>query len=133
MLTQKAKYALKALKVLAHHYNTEPMLIATISEQEGIPIKFLQSILLQLKQNHILISKKGKGGGYALAHKPKATNIATILRIIDGPIALLPCASLHFYKRCLDCKEADCTIRNILASTRDATLKILEKKTLKDL
>ena len=133
MLTQKAKYGLKALGYLARHYTQGPLLIADIATAEKIPIKFLQSILLLLKKNNILDSKKGLGGGYFLIAKPKNTNLATVLRIINGPIAMLPCVSLNFYERCKDCNEKDCNLHNIFAEVRDTTLRIFEKKTLKDL
>ena len=133
MLTQKAKYGLKALGYLARHYAQGPILIADIAASEKIPLKFLQGILLLLKQNNILASKKGLGGGYFLNDKPKNINLATVLRIINGPIAMLPCVSLNFYERCKDCNEKKCTLHNIFEQVRDATLKIFDKKTLKDL
>jgi Rrf2 family protein len=133
MLTQKAKYGLKALGYLARHYAKGPVLIAAISQQEKIPVKFLQSILLTLKQHQILDSKMGQGGGYFLVDKPKNINLATVLRIINGPIAMLPCVSLNFYERCNDCDETTCNLHPIFEQVRDATLKVFEKKTLKDL
>ena len=133
MLSNRANYALKALSVLAANYGGEPVLIAHISTTKNIPLKFLQAILLQLKQQNILGSKKGKGGGYYLLQQPKQTSIASVLRIVDGPIALLPCASLNFYKQCVDCDEVNCKLKHIFTQTRDATLKILNKKTLASL
>ena len=133
MLSKKAQYGLKALGYLAEKYGDGPVLIADIAEKKSIPIKFLESILLLLKQHNILQSKKGKGGGYYLTEHPKKTSIASVVRIIGGPIALLPCASLNFYEKCGDCNEETCGLRRTMTIVRDATLKVLEKKTLLDL
>jgi Rrf2 family protein len=133
MLSKKTQYGLKALGYLAGHYGKGPVLIADIANRKNIPIKFLESILLLLKQNHILDSKKGKGGGYFLPLPPKSINLAKAIRIIDGPIAMLPCVSLNFYEKCKDCDELCCGLNRVMALTRDATLKVLEKKTLQDL
>lgn len=133
MLSKKTQYGLKALGYLAEKYGNGPVLIADIAEKKCIPIKFLESILLQLKQNKILESKKGKGGGYYLIDSPKKVTIAQVIRIIGGPIALLPCVSLNFYEKCGDCDEENCGLRRTMAVVRDATLRVLEKKTLCDL
>jgi Rrf2 family protein len=133
MISKKTQYGLKALGYLAAHYGKGPVLIADIAEKKKIPIKFLESILLLLKQHDVLESKKGKGGGYFLAHAPKKTTLAAVIRIMGGPIALMPCVSLNFYEKCADCDEEHCGLRKVMAITRDATLKILEKKTLQDL
>lgn len=133
MLSKKTQYGLKALGYLAEQFGKGPVLIADIADKKCIPIKFLESILLQLKQNKILDSKKGKGGGYYLLQSPKLISIAQVIRIIGGPIALLPCVSLNFYEKCGDCDEEHCGVRRTMAMVRDATLKILEKKTLCDL
>jgi len=133
MLSKKTQYGLKALGYLAEKYGNGPVLIADIAEKKCIPIKFLESILLQLKQNKILESKKGKGGGYYLIESPKKVTIAQVIRIIGGPIALLPCVSLNFYEKCGDCDEENCGLRRTMAVVRDATLRVLEKKTLCDL
>jgi Rrf2 family protein len=133
MLSKKAQYGLKALGFLASRYDDGPVLIAEIARQKKIPVKFLENILLNLKKNKVLDSKKGKGGGYFFATHPGKITIAQALRIIDGPIALLPCVSLNFYERCRDCNEAICGLNKVMAQTRDATLKILEKKTVLDL
>jgi len=133
MLSKKTQYALKALGYLAGKFGEGPVLISEISRKKKIPIKFLETILLELKQAQILDSKKGKGGGYYLLQSPKKTNLATAIRIVGGPIALLPCVSLNFYEKCKDCNEAICGLNKTMAQTRDATLKILEKKTLAEL
>jgi Rrf2 family protein len=133
MLSKKTQYGLKALGYLASRYGQGPILISEIAKKKKIPIKFLESILLQLKNKGVLDSKKGKGGGYFLANAPKKTSLAVAIRIVDGPIAMIPCVSLNFYEKCKDCNEATCGLNKAMAFTRDATLKILEKKTLYDL
>lgn len=133
MLSKKTQYGLKALGYLAARYGQGPVLISEIAQKKNIPIKFLETILLQLKNKGILESKKGKGGGYYLANTPKKTTLAVAIRIVDGPIAMIPCVSKNFYEKCDDCDESVCGLRKSMLWTRDATLKILEKKTLHDL
>lgn len=133
MLSKKTQYALKALGYLTEKYGEGPVLISEIAEKKNIPFKFLECILLELRNDGILESKKGKGGGYLLAQKPSSVNLARIIRLIGGPIALVPCVSLNFYEKCEDCDETTCGVNRVMAQTRDATLKILEKKTLRDL
>jgi len=133
MLSKKTQYALKALGYLASKYGEGPVLISEISKTKKIPIKFLETILLELKQAGVLDSKKGKGGGYYLAQNPKKITLAKAIRLVGGPIALIPCVSLNFYEKCADCDEATCGLYKAMAVTRDATLKILEKKTLMEL
>lgn len=124
---------MRALGYLAGQYGQGPVLIADIAERKKIPIKFLENILLQLKTAGILESKKGKGGGYFLAKHPRKIRLAEIFRIIEGPIALLPCVSLNFYEKCEDCNEKKCALNRVMIQARDATLKILEKRTVVDL
>ena len=133
MLSKKTQYALKALGYLAGKYGEGPVLISDISKIKKIPIKFLETILLELKQAGVLDSKKGKGGGYFLIESPKKTTLAQAIRLVGGPIALLPCVSINFYEKCKDCDEAVCGLNKAMKITRDATLKILEKKTLAEL
>lgn len=134
MLSHKAKYALKALTVLAKEYGHGPVLIADIAQREGVPRKFLELILLELKNNGLLQSKKGKGGGYTLARSPQLIHIGEILRAVDGPIALLPCVSKSAYTRCEECRdERTCGIRLVMKDVRDATSQILEATSLADL
>ncbi|MBP9741443.1 MAG: Rrf2 family transcriptional regulator [Chitinophagaceae bacterium] len=133
MLSKKTQYALKALIYLAEKKTTGPVLISEISKKKKIPLKFLESILLELKKSEILESKKGKGGGYFFAQDPKKVPIAKVMRLIDGPIALLPCVSLNFYEKCKNCDEKKCGLSNVMISVRDASLKILEKKTIADI
>lgn len=133
MLAKKTQYALKALTYMAEQHKEGPILIASIAEKKKIPIKFLESILLELKKAGILNSKKGKGGGYFLNLDPDKIQLATIMRLIEGPIALLPCVSLNFYKKCTDCNEKKCGLNKIMIEVRDSTLKVLENRTIQDL
>ena len=131
MLSKKTKYGLKALSYLSKQEENNPVLISDISTSENISRKFLESILLTLKRNGILSSKKGKGGGYFLLKKPNEIKISTVLRVLEGPIAMLPCVSLNYYERCDDCvNEEECSLSILMAEIRDSTLKILENKTL---
>lgn len=133
MLSKKAQYAIKALEYLATRSDKSPVLISEIAEKKQIPLKFLENILLELRKADILESKKGKGGGYLLKASPDQTSVANVIRIIDGPIAMLPCVSLYFYKPCDTCDPDNCRIKTLFAEARDAVLGVLEKKTLQDL
>lgn len=133
MLSKKAQYAIKALEYLANRYTEGPVLISEIAEKKQIPLKFLENILLELRKADILESKKGKGGGYLLKESPDQTTVANVLRVIDGPISMLPCVSLYFYKPCETCDLDQCRIKDMFAEARDAVLDVLEKKTLQDL
>jgi Rrf2 family protein len=133
MLSKKAQYAFKALMYMAQKKDNQPVLIAEISKKRRIPLKFLENILLELKKHGILESKKGKGGGYFFKMPPSEISMARIMRLIDGPIALLPCVSLYFYERCKNCDEHHCGLHDTMILVRDATLRILEKKTVADL
>ena len=133
MLSKKTRYAFRALSYLAENYGKGPVLISNISSEKKIPLKFLENILNELKKADLLESKKGKGGGYSLRVSPRNISLATVIRVINGPIALLPCVSLNFYEKCADCNEENCGLRKMMTITRDATLKILEKKTLNDI
>ncbi len=131
MLSKKTKYGLKALSYLAKQEQNVPVLISDISTSENISKKFLESILLTLKKSGILSSKKGKGGGYYLLKEPAEIKISTIIRLLEGPIAMLPCVSLNYYEKCDDCvNEEKCSLSILMAEVRDSTLKILENKTL---
>jgi Rrf2 family protein len=133
MLCNKTKYALKALQVLAKEYGQGPVLISEIARRENIPPKFLELILLDLKNQGILQSKKGKGGGYFLARSPQSVTVGQIVRVMEGPLALLPCVSRTSYMRCRECRdERTCGIRIVLKDVRDATAKILDSTTLAD-
>lgn len=133
MLSQKAQYAFRALTHLVNHYEKGPVLISEIAQCKHIPLKFLENILLQLKNAGILDSKKGKGGGYYLKTHPSQTSVASVIRIVDGPIAMLPCVSLYFYQKCKNCDEHNCGLHGIMEAVRDATLGVLEHRTLQHL
>lgn len=133
MLSKKAQYAIKALEYLANRYLDGPVLISEIADSKNIPLKFLENILLELRNAGVLISKKGKGGGYLLRESPSQTNLATIIRAIDGPISMLPCVSINFYKPCEACNQELCRINRLFADARDAVLRVLEQQTLQDL
>jgi Rrf2 family protein len=134
MLSHKSKYALKAMMVLAKEYGQGPILIADIAQREGIPRKFLELILLELRNRGILQSKKGKGGGYFLGRPPQQVSLGEILRDIDGPLAPIACVSHTAYVRCQDCRdERTCGVRMAMQEVRDATAKILDSTTLADL
>jgi Rrf2 family protein len=133
MLSNKAQYAFRALTMLVDRYEKGPVLISEIAKKKRIPLKFLENILLQLKKAGILESKKGKGGGYYISKNPAQTSIAAVLRIVDGPIAMLPCVSLYFYEKCSNCDERNCGLHDIMENVRDAQLNILENRTLQDL
>jgi Rrf2 family protein len=130
----KTKYGLKALSYLARENSDDPVQIVVISEAENISQKFLESILLILKKADILQSKKGKGGGYFLAKPANEITIASVLRVLEGPIALVPCVSLNFYEKCDDCPDEEtCSVHKLMVQVRDTNLSIFENTTLADL
>lgn len=132
-LSKKGKYALRALYHLAREHGRGPVLIATLSKQESIPHKFLELILLHLKNNGLVDSKKGRNGGYYLSRKPEQVTIGSIIRLIDGPLAPLPCASETAYRKCEECvDEHICGTRIVMRRVRDAMAEILDRTTLAD-
>ena len=133
MLSSKTKYALQAVLVLAEEYDRGPVLISTLAERERLPKKFLELILLELKNHGLLRSKKGKGGGYALARPPAEITMGHVIRVLDGPLAPTPCVSQTAYHRCGECRdEARCGIRLVMKDVRDATARILDNTSLAD-
>ncbi|HRI80626.1 MAG TPA: Rrf2 family transcriptional regulator [Cyclobacteriaceae bacterium] len=131
MLSKKCKYAIHALVYLAERYQQGPVHIQDIAEKQRIPKKFLEAILLEMRNAKILHSKKGKGGGYYLYKKPEDVNMIEIIRLMDGAIAMLPCVSLNYYEPCEECRdEKTCGIRDAFTGVRDETLKLLSKSTL---
>ncbi|HET8962836.1 MAG TPA: Rrf2 family transcriptional regulator [Chitinophagales bacterium] len=133
MLSKKAKYGLMAVFRLAKEYGKQPMLIVELAEQENIPRKFLEIILLELKNEGILISKMGKGGGYTLAKSPSKIKIGQVVRALDGPLAPIPCVSKTAYQPCEECvSERTCNIRLIMKQVREATATILDTTSLAD-
>lgn len=134
MISQKAKYALRALVVLARAGSSdEALMISDIAERQRIPKKFLEQILLELKHRGIVMSRRGKSGGYLLLKSPDAVTFGEVLRIVDGPIAPLPCLSRIAYRRCEDCAdEGNCEIRRVFARVAEATREVLDNTTLAD-
>lgn len=131
MLSQKAKYALKAMLALAERENGELLQAGDIAEQQNVPRKFLELILLDLRKHGLVHSHRGKHGGYALAKPADAITFGQIIRIMDGPLAPIPCASLTGYRRCVDCAdEKACAIRRAMREVRDAAAGILDNLTL---
>jgi len=134
MISKKTKYGLKALTFLARQENNTPVQIEVISKSENISQKFLESILLTLRKNGFLGSKKGKGGGYYLLKKPEDIKMSSIMRILEGPIAMVPCVSLNFYEKCDDCPDENaCAVHNLMIEVRDSTLNIFNNRSLADL
>lgn len=120
--------------MLAQRYGEGPILISEVASHDKMPRKFLELILLELKNHGLLQSKKGKGGGYFLAKPPHTITVGQIVRHIDGPIAPLPCVSRTAYMRCDECAdERTCAIRLVMKDVREATAKILDNVTLSDM
>lgn len=134
MLTQKAKYALRALAVLAVADSRVPLPIHEVADRAHAPQKFLESILLELRRHGVLSSTRGKAGGYVLARPAREVRIGDVIRMVDGPLAPIPCASLTAYRPCADCPDPeDCVIRRMMRRVRDATAAILDGLTVADL
>ena len=134
MLSKKTKYGLKALTFLARQEEKIPVQIAEISKSENISQKFLESILLTLRKSGILGSKKGKGGGYYLIKDAADVPMTDVIRVLEGPIAMLPCVSLNFYEKCDDCPDENaCSVNKLMIQVRDNTLQIFRNTSLADL
>lgn len=134
MLSKKTKYGLKALTYLASVDSKEPIQIAEIAKHENISQKFLESILLTLRRNGFLGSKKGKGGGYYLIKDPKDILMTSVMRVLEGPIAMVPCVSLNFYEKCDDCPDENaCSVNKLMLQVRDSALEVYRNNTLADL
>ena len=133
MLSKKTKYGIKALSFLAAKGKGSKVIISDIAKAQNIPRKFLEAILLELKNGGFLGSKIGKGGGYYLKMAPEDISLAALYRILEGPIALLPCVSLNFYEKCADCPEEQaCKLNQVMIEVRDSTLLVMENKSLAD-
>lgn len=133
MLTHRAKYAIKALLHLAQHRGEGPIQAGYIAEAEGIPHKFLETILVQVRAAGLIRSKVGKGGGHELNKEPEDISLLTVIRVIDGPIAPVPCLSHTAYSRCDDCEdEKTCLTRKLLRGPHDAALESMSATTLAD-
>ena len=133
MLSKKCKYAIHALVHMAKEPE-EKFLIKDISEACNIPKKFLEAILLDLKRAGILGSKQGKGGGYFLRRQTSEVNLAEVVRLFDGAIAAVPCATHKFYEPCQECEDEEtCTVRDAFLQIRNATVELLKADTLESL
>jgi Rrf2 family protein len=134
VLSKKTKYGIKALTFLARCEESNPVQISEISKKENISHKFLESILLTLKKAGLLGSKKGKGGGYYLRKPPTDIKMTEVIRVLEGPIAMVPCVSLNFYEKCDDCPdETLCSVHKLMIQVRDNTLDVFRNTTLADL
>ena len=133
MLSRKSKYGLKALLLLAQDAGHGPVLIAELASREGIPRKFLEAILLELKRHGVVQSRKGKGGGYFLRREPADITFGEVIRVLEGPLAAVPCVSHTAYMKCVEClDEPTCGVRIAMKEVRDATARILDHTTLAD-
>jgi len=132
-ISKKTKYGLQSLIALARKYGEGPVLIATLAKEEDIPIKFLELILLDLKNSGILDSKKGPGGGYLLSRSPATITVGSVIRLMEGPLAPLPCASETAFRPCEECKDVECCgTRIVMREVRDSIAAILDGTTLLD-
>jgi Rrf2 family protein len=134
MLSKKSKYAIKALIALAEHGPDTPVRIGDLAAEQQIPKKFLEGILLSLRNHGLLHSRKGQGGGYVLTGDPSKIMLGQIVRMFDGPLAPVPCASQTAYVPCEDCEdEAACGVRIAMKEVRDATARILDQTSITSL
>ncbi|MGD0580916.1 MAG: Rrf2 family transcriptional regulator [Bryobacteraceae bacterium] len=130
-LSKRTQYGLRALYALARQYEHGPVLITRLAQEESIPRKFLEQILLSLKTSGLVLSKKGRGGGYSLAHPPSRITVASVIRVMDGPLAPLPCASETQFHKCEECPDIEtCGTRIVMKEVRDAIAAILERTSL---
>jgi Rrf2 family protein len=131
MLSMKAKYALRAMTVLARH--AEPLPAHRIAQDARVPEKFLETILVDLRRAGFVASKRGLQGGHALAMPPERVGLGDLIRSIDGPLAPIRCASLTAYRPCEDCPDpAQCSVRDLMTEVRNAISGILDQRTLRD-
>jgi Rrf2 family protein len=133
-ISKRTQYGLKAMLALGRQYRAGPVLIATIAKEESIPLKFLEIILRDLKAHGVLESKKGKGGGYRLSRPPSTITLGSVMRMMEGPLAPLPCASETAFHACAECQDVEtCGTRIIMRQVRDAMAAVLDNTTLTDL
>ncbi len=133
-ISKRTQYGLKAMLALGRQYRAGPVLIATIAKEESIPLKFLEIILRDLKGHGVLESKKGKGGGYRLSRPPSTITLGSVMRMMEGPLAPLPCASETAFHACPECQDVEtCGTRIIMRQVRDAMAAVLDNTTLTDL
>ena len=134
MLSMRAKYALKALMYLAQAKDRGPVLIGEIAERQKLPRKFLEQILLDLKNQRVVKSRQGKAGGYFLAKAPEEIEVGRIVRVFNGPLALVPCVSVTAFEKCSECLDfSTCGVRRVMKKVRDVTAEILDGTSLEAL
>jgi len=134
VISKKTKYAINALVYIAKNKEEQPISVSKIANEQNIPLKFLESILVELKNARILNSKKGKYGGYSLNGTPDEIHMAKVMRLFDGAIALLPCVTYQFYEKCEECTDEEtCGIRQVAMEIRNETVKRLKAATLSDI
>jgi Rrf2 family protein len=132
-LSKRTQYSLRAMYALARGYGKGPVLISTLADEEAIPKKFLEQILLALKSSGLVESKKGKGGGYSLVRSPEKITVADVIRLMEGPLAPLPCASETRFRKCDECVDIETGgTRIVMRQVRDAIADILDSTTLAD-
>jgi Rrf2 family protein len=133
MLSQRAKYALRAMICLASYGEAAPVSVTALARDAKIPRAFLEQIFSELRRRNLVVSHRGKQGGFLLAREPEKISFADIIRHIDGPLALAPCASRTAYRPCAECVDVEtCPLRPSLIAARDASAKVLEHTTLAD-
>ena len=133
-ISKKTDYALRALFTLVEHYGGGPIPIRELARRNDVPKRFLEHILIDIRRSGIIASRRGRDGGYVLIKPPESVSIGEVLRMIDGPIAPLPCLSRKAYRPCDDCRdEAACRIRKVFGDLFSAYLLMLESLTLADL
>jgi Rrf2 family protein len=133
IISKKTKYCLRALYSLARQYGRGPILVQKIADEEHIPKKFLELILLTAKAGGLVDSKPGRGGGYQLTKAPEQVTVGAVIRLMEGPLAPLPCASETAFRRCEECvDEKTCGTRLVMRRVRNATAEILDQTTLAD-
>jgi Rrf2 family protein len=134
MISNKCKYAIRALVHIANNeQDDKAVMTSDIAREQQIPRKFLEIILRELRNNRLLESKRGKDGGFRLLRAAEDISLTEVMRIIDGPIAMLPCVSLNYYIKCDECEEESCEIKAVFEQVRDRTLDVLNSQTIKSL
>ncbi len=133
MIAQKTRYALRSLLFLAEEQGGAPVQLGRIAETQRVPPKYLELIMLELKKSGLVKSARGPKGGYTLARDAASISFGEVVRSLEGPIALTPCASVNFYAPCGDCKDEElCAIRRAFVVVRDETSRILDGINLAD-
>lgn len=134
VISSKTKYGIKALVYVAKHRDEGNVQVGAIAKSENISQKYLESIMLTLRKAGFLSSRKGKGGGYYLRRAPEDIKMVEVMRILEGPVAMVPCVSLNFYETCKDCPdEKTCSVNTLMIQLRDSSLEVLNKNSLADL